>query len=487
MRWIVLVAMSAASLTCSYAHADVDTRPIKLDASDRRTFEGWGTSLCWWAHRVGDWPAERLDPLLELIVCPENGLGYTIFRYNIGGGDAPGHNHMRPGGDVPGFKPGPDQAYDWTADRNQRRVLLKLRDRVPDAIFEAFSNSPPYWLTVSGCASGAKDGGPNLRADAEEAFADYLTEVIKYYRDKHELVFHTLSPLNEPNANWWRTGHNQEGCHVPVVQQQRLIQAVAKSLRQKRLNATGVAGPETNSLDDCLKNLRAYDDATRAALSQINTHTYAGTRRSALRDFALRHKKRLWQSESGPLGMRGKSRVKIYLAMADRIVQDLNELRATAWLDWQVVDGGVWTCIKVNPDEHTFRKSAKFPFYAIFTRFIRPGDQLVNLDQPHVLAAISDRRRVLTIVAVNSADEASVYRIAFNGVRPSASQAKTVRTSRTESLIELESVPVGAAGVTVRCAPRSVTAILVPIKADHEAAEAQSVSLKRGAAEALQE
>ena len=222
MRLTLLLAATVLALVGVNTRADDAVRSVKIDATDRRPFEGWGTSLCWWAHRVGDWPDDRLDKLLEMIVNPETGLGYTIFRYNIGGGDAPGHDHMRPGGDIPGFKRGPDSAYDWNADRNQRRVLLKLRDRVPDAVFEAFSNSPPYWMTISGCASGAKDGGDNLRADAEAAFADYLTEVVRYYRDEHQLVFRTLSPMNEPNADWWRAGHNQEGCHVSVPQQQRL-------------------------------------------------------------------------------------------------------------------------------------------------------------------------------------------------------------------------------------------------------------------------
>jgi hypothetical protein len=49
---------------------------------------------------------------------------------------------------------GPDGTWNWDADANQRWMLLAARDRGAH-IFEAFSNSPPYWMTVSGRASGA--------------------------------------------------------------------------------------------------------------------------------------------------------------------------------------------------------------------------------------------------------------------------------------------------------------------------------------------
>ena len=48
---------------------------------------------------------------------------------------------------------GPDQKWDWEQDAGQRWVLLQARRRGA-CLFEAFSNSPPYWMTNSGRASG---------------------------------------------------------------------------------------------------------------------------------------------------------------------------------------------------------------------------------------------------------------------------------------------------------------------------------------------
>ena len=49
---------------------------------------------------------------------------------------------------------GPDGTWNWEADAAQRWMLLAACDRGA-TLFEAFSNSPPYWMTVSGRASGA--------------------------------------------------------------------------------------------------------------------------------------------------------------------------------------------------------------------------------------------------------------------------------------------------------------------------------------------
>ena len=55
---------------------------------------------------------------------------------------------LRPGGDVPGFQPEPGE-WDWDADAGQRAVLQGSMERGVN-IAEAFSNSPPYWMTISG-------------------------------------------------------------------------------------------------------------------------------------------------------------------------------------------------------------------------------------------------------------------------------------------------------------------------------------------------
>src|SRR5262245_10736841 len=81
------------------------TTLVKVDPAVRhQTFEGWGTSLCWWANHVGGWSATGRDAVVDAVVDPVGGLGFNIFRYNIGGGENPAHDHMRQYGEIPGFQ-----------------------------------------------------------------------------------------------------------------------------------------------------------------------------------------------------------------------------------------------------------------------------------------------------------------------------------------------------------------------------------------------
>ena len=80
-------------------------------------FEGWGTSLCWWANRVGF--SEKLTKdSARLFFSKEDGLGLNIMRYNIGGGDDPTHNHIkRTDSEMPGW---------WKYDEESKSFIFKF-------------------------------------------------------------------------------------------------------------------------------------------------------------------------------------------------------------------------------------------------------------------------------------------------------------------------------------------------------------------------
>lgn len=84
---------------------------------------------------------------------------------------------------------GPDGQWDFERDANQRWMLLAARDRGAH-IFEAFSNSPPYWMTVSGHSSGnVFPWLDNLQPRYQDQFVHYLTEVVRWYHDIHSITF----------------------------------------------------------------------------------------------------------------------------------------------------------------------------------------------------------------------------------------------------------------------------------------------------------
>ncbi|MGO4783076.1 hypothetical protein [Cryobacterium sp. W22_MBD10_FK3] len=72
-------------------------------AYQNEEFEGWGTSLVWFANATGDYPADVRQDLFDK-VFGEDGLNLNIARYNIGGGNASDvPAYLRAGGAVDGW------------------------------------------------------------------------------------------------------------------------------------------------------------------------------------------------------------------------------------------------------------------------------------------------------------------------------------------------------------------------------------------------
>ena len=114
MKQLKLISFMAVAFL---ALSEAEGATVIIDPSVKyQRFEGWGSSLCWWANNTGRWSAANRARLVGAIVNPDTGLGYNIFRYNIGGGDRPGHNHLTKGNGgaaIPGFKPTENGPYDW--------------------------------------------------------------------------------------------------------------------------------------------------------------------------------------------------------------------------------------------------------------------------------------------------------------------------------------------------------------------------------------
>ncbi|MBR6923486.1 MAG: alpha-L-arabinofuranosidase, partial [Oscillospiraceae bacterium] len=187
------------------AAAVVSLSPNSKYEINNGVFEGWGTSLCWWANRVG-YSDELAEKTAELFFG-DTGLRMNIARFNIGGGDDPSHNHItRTDSAMPGYSKyqNGQVVYDWNADYNQRNVLKKALGKNKDLIVEMFSNSPPYYMTNSGCTSGNKDAGKNnLKDEWYAGFADYMAEVCAHYENEWGIHIQSVEPFNEPYTNFW--------------------------------------------------------------------------------------------------------------------------------------------------------------------------------------------------------------------------------------------------------------------------------------------
>ncbi len=391
-----------------------------------QTIEGWGASLCWWANVMGGFTEAKVKTVCDWIVDP-NGLNMNIFRFNIGGGDNPGHHHMRSdGGNMPGYKTSASAPYNWNQDANQRRILQQLiasrkeKAGLNDIQIVAFSNSPPYWMTRSACTAGSTEGNVcNLKADMYDAFADYLTEVTRYYHDSLGFSFNYLEPFNEPDETWWKALSGQEGCYYSNSDQIKMIRALYKSLQQKNmLTYCRITANDANTIDHAYSALQAYQSAGDIVpmIDLVSVHSYGGTKRSLLSNWAKNQNKKLWQTESGPLYV-GSGYENQIMIMADRVVTDLRDLNCTVWCDWQIAGtdwiSNPWSLIAGNYKDASQPVARNTNYYlrAQFSRFIKAGYTLIGSSSANSVAALSPDGKELVIVLSNSLNSKQKFEI----------------------------------------------------------------------------
>jgi O-glycosyl hydrolase len=426
-------------------------------------FEGFGTSLCWWAVLAGAWSEANRNRLIGALVDPDTGLGYNCFRYNIGGGDQPSHTHLAGERAVPGFKATEAGAYDWTADQNQRNILLGIAARDSGAIFEAFSNSPPWWMTASGCVSGNTNGEDNLKSAYFTKFAEYLADVASHYKSAWGITFRTVEPFNEPSAGWWKANGGQEGCGFKS-NQSKMVKELGKQLVTKGLYpATKVSAADESSIASAVASVKGYDDSAFSFLSQINTHSYDGwSSRAILDSIALYRKKNLWMSESGPLN-KGSDASDITMWMSNVIIQDLRDMKPNAWIDWQVSDpSGNWCTIQTTQASQSFKYTGRYYMHAAFSRFIRPGSQIIASSDANSVAALVPANGNLVVVVRNAGTSNASYTVDLSKFASIGTTAAVYRFSLPGSLAKQADIAISNKQFSFTAPSTTITTLVIP-------------------------
>lgn len=483
------IALTATGITAVPAHAarTVALSPDDTYAINNGVFEGWGTSLCWWANRVGY--SDSLAQKCADTFFGENGLRLNIARFNIGGGDNPTHNHItRTDSNMPGYTKYQNGTvtYDWSADANQRNVLQRcIKAAGDDMIVEMFSNSPPYWMCKSGCSTGNNNpGANNLKDDCYDDFAEYLAEVCKHYKEEWGVTIQSVEAMNEPYTNFWGAGSaKQEGCHFDIGNSEStIILELQKSMAKRGMEDVIISASDETSIDTQIDAYNALSGDAKKAVGRIDTHTYGGSKRSQLKDLALSAGKNLWMSEVDGNGASGQNAGAMApgLWLSERITADCNGLNASAWILWQVIDKhvcaagymgkkdsgmvdmtkGFWGTAVADHDQDTIVLSKKYYCFGQYTRYIRPGMIMLNCSG-NTMAAYDKENGQVVIVSYNTSAGNSdmVYDLsAFSQV---GTEAKTIRTSNSEEWKDVGASKLNGSQLAVSLAPNSVTTFII--------------------------
>ncbi|MDL4843161.1 glycoside hydrolase [Aquibacillus rhizosphaerae] len=500
-----LVTPATTTVQAKEAVLSTADKTVKLDPSyQQESFDGWGTALVWFANVTGGWPDEIRTELADALFG-EDGLNLNIARYNIGGGDAPETEpYMRPGGAVPGYwnrpvefdppedadedweeqedwwNPDDPDHWNWDADANQQWWLEAAKAHGADK-FEAFANSPPYFMTQSGYTSGNWDSTQdNIQADKYVEFSTYLTRVVNHLQDDLDIEIQTLSPVNEPNTNYWGAQGRQEGAHWDPSSQAKIINEVAKRIEELNLDTVISAMDETNP-STFRGNWSNYDTATKENVGQMNVHTYGTGGRTAVRDLAKIEDKRLWMSEVdlGPSGIpQDFDNIEPGLALSERITSDITNLEPSAWVLWQAIEDQVnmnaenenmnWGLIHVDFQPENFEglewhKNKKYYAMGNYTKFIRPGHHIINSDSSDTLAAMDKEGDKVVVVYTNQSNESEVVDFDLSGfetIGESASATPYV-TSGQDNIAQKEAIAVTDDRLSATVGAKSITTFVI--------------------------
>ena len=349
-------------------------------------FDGWGTSLIWWANNVGkyDWEAagggEVREEIMNLLYG-KDGLEYNIARFNVGGGDNPNHTHVTPSQNMPGYSTldeaflpeyfGDDMAseinkwkdlkdvwdmsdvtYNWDADAAQRWCMEWIYKNAEEMgtsdelITEFFSNSPPWYMTQTACSSG-NDKNSNLLKGREDEFAQYFVNVLLYLTQQG-YKFDYIDPFNESTSDWWSPRSiKQEGCKFTHQERADILYYVVQEMDEHpELDHIMIAFDDSTGPGKAWDAIQKLEQSNRFKdikhrIGKLNYHLYEPDASKEV-NIANEAKKQGWKNWMSEMGYNSaktatSSTLQTGYLHTDKIRETLYN-GANAYVLWQVIE-----------------------------------------------------------------------------------------------------------------------------------------------------
>ena len=432
---------------------------ITIDLSKiHQTINNFGASDAWSCQFIGHWPEEKKNKIADLLFSMDTlkdgspkGIALSTWRFNIGAGSAEQ-------GPQSGIKDewrraecffNTDGTYNWKKQSGQMWFLQAAKNRGVKQ-FLGFFNSPPVQFTVNGKAF-ATNGKTNISPEQYNAFAKYISNIVKGVEKVNGVKLNYISPVNEPQWDWSDGG--QEGCPYNNTEIAGLARAVNKAFIEDHVSSeiliaeagsikylfSPVDKPDKGSqINDFFKpGSPNFIGDLKTLGRNIAAHSYFTTSpmasaiktRETLAD-AVNSVPNLnfWQSEYCILGdnageIDGNKRdlgIDAALYLAKVIHTDLTRANATAWQWWTAVsaynykDGLVY--VDKNKTDGNFYASKMLWAMGNYSRFVRPGyirtDVTVDADQPInkslFVSTFKKGKNVITVIINDNADTVKV-------------------------------------------------------------------------------
>lgn len=339
-----------------------------------QTIDGFGASAAWWAQDVGGWEDDKRERIVRLLFNKEEGIGLSIYRYNIGAGLA--DNIQDPWRTAETFEVSPG-VYDWSRDANAIWVM-KAAQAEGVELFVAFVNSPPARMTVSGLTTGGS-GKSNLSPEMYDDFAQYMVDIVQHLQDDEGIPVGWISPVNEPQWGW-SYENGQEGSHYGPAEVLEVTRALLRAIDKNQLDVevtvfeSGEWKKSQVYIDKLLK-----DPEVAPQLGHISIHSYwskAEDKKPIInfveRNFPGTH---IWMAEWTEMKEGRDTGMDSALVMANTIHEDLTLANVTSWQYWIAVSRYFYRdgLIYVNLSDRSIVETKRLWTMGNYSRYIRPG------------------------------------------------------------------------------------------------------------------
>jgi O-glycosyl hydrolase len=328
----------------------------------------------------------------KTLLFSSQGLNLNSIRVYMIGGDDPSHTHMSIG---PGFYQDSSMTtISQTFIDNMNYLQTLIQNNITH--LEAFFYTPPYWMTISGCTAGSINGSENVSDTQLSNYAQYIINVLLYCKNTFNIIFNTVSIINEPSSNWWQAFGRQEGCAFGIPKMINFLQIVYNLLKRNNIN-TLIVLPENNDVYNASLYIKALIQQNSTILNMIgsfNIHTYFGNIKDRQNINMLSKSLNIPivvseygygtdQSENTPMNKQLNGGI----GFSKHICKDINYLQPIRWTAWNLYWG-----LSQNGNLTKMGYAWKH-----FTNNIIKGSSFIYVDSENYVIAITPNNSIVII------------------------------------------------------------------------------------------
>jgi len=451
-----LVIAGLLLLDLGAANAAIPTARITIDTQTRyQTIDGFGVSQAFQRARqiLPQNNSTLLSPeqstqVLDLLFSSTHGAGLSILRNGIGSSPSYALDWMKSILPSSPGTPGSTPNYEWDGDDAGQVWLTKeAQKRGVATVYADAWSAPGYMKTNGQDANGGYicgvSGAECESGDWREAYAEYLVQFLRFYKEREGIEVKYLGFLNEPDLNQtyasMQSSGFQAGDFLPILRG-KLAKSEFRGVRIVCCEATGWTTGAAILAE--LQSVPGAEDAL---------HVYAAHGYSTPPAFRLDTTKPVWQTEWADLNGRwntawdnlGKDGEGI--SWANKIQNALTLSNVSAFFYWIGAERGPNNSPLIRVQNGTVEASKRLWAFGHFGRFVKPGAVRVEARCDVGYVSISAFENVdggIALVLVNNGHLDVHMEVKIGGLRGNGSSVTPWVTDNLNELTQLESIPV---------------------------------------------